>query len=133
MLAESFIPGREITVSVLNNEALPIVEIIPGGDGFYDYRHKYTAGQTQYIVPAELDKATAAKVSELGVRAYQALGCAGVARVDFRLTPQNEPYCLEVNTVPGMTATSLVPMAAKAKGIAYSDLVDRLITSAAPS
>jgi D-alanine-D-alanine ligase len=126
---EEFIPGREVTVAVLDGEALPVVEIIPEA-GFYDYRHKYTKGQTRYVVPAELPAEVAAEVRRLGERAFAALGCAGVARVDFRLTPENRPYFLEANTGPGMTETSLVPMAARAQGISYEDLVERLIVSA---
>jgi D-alanine-D-alanine ligase len=129
VLVEEFIPGREITVAVLDGEALPVVEIIPEA-GFYDYRHKYTKGQTRYVVPADLPGEVAAEVSRFGERAFAALGCAGVARVDFRLTPENRPYFLEANTVPGMTETSLVPMAARARGIGYEDLVERLIDSA---
>ncbi len=129
VLVEEFIPGREVTVAVLDGEALPVVEIIPEA-GFYDYRHKYTKGQTRYVVPAELPAEVAAEVSRLGERAFATLGCAGVARVDFRLTPENRPYFLEANTVPGMTETSLVPMAARAHGISYEDLVERLIVSA---
>jgi D-alanine-D-alanine ligase len=129
VLVEEFIPGREVTVAVLDGEALPVVEIIPEA-GFYDYRHKYTKGQTRYVVPAELPAEVAAEVSRFGERAFATLGCAGVARIDFRLTPENRPYFLEANTVPGMTETSLVPMAARARGISYEDLVERLIVSA---
>ena len=129
VLIEEFIPGREITVAVLDGEALPVVEIIPEA-GFYDYLHKYTKGQTRYEVPADLPAEVAAEAARLGERAYAALGCAGVARVDFRLTPENRVVFLEVNTVPGMTETSLVPMAARARGIAYEELVERLVASA---
>lgn len=129
VLVEEFIPGREVTVAVLDGEALPVVEIIPEA-GFYDYRHKYTKGQTRYVVPAELPAEVAAEVSRLGTLAFGALGCAGVARIDFRLTPENRAYFLEANTVPGMTETSLVPMAARARGISYEDLVERLVVSA---
>jgi D-alanine-D-alanine ligase len=129
-LIERFIPGRELTVAVLGDEALPIVEIRPKS-GFYDYESKYTAGKSEYDCPADLPPAVTARVQDLGVRAVQVLGCAGVARVDFRLDPANEPYCLEVNTIPGMTPTSLVPMAARARGMSYDQLVQRLLELAA--
>lgn len=126
ILIERFIPGREMTVAVLGDEALPIVEIRPKG-GLYDYESKYTAGRSEYEVPAQLPGEVAARMQVLGVRAAQVLGCSGVSRVDFRLDPQNEPYCLEVNTIPGMTPTSLVPMAARAAGMSYDQLVERLL------
>jgi D-alanine-D-alanine ligase len=126
VLIESYVPGRELTVGILGNEALPIVEIFPE-HGVYDYTCKYTAGKSRYEVPAELDPGLAARVQELGLRAFEVLGCRGVARVDFRLDPGSRPYCLEVNTVPGMTPTSLVPMAAKARGLSYDDVVTRML------
>ena len=126
VLIEQYIPGRELTVAVLGDEALPIVEIRPQG-GHYDYESKYTAGRSEYFCPADLPEPLAARVRHLGLRAVQALDCRGCARVDFRLSPQDEPYCLEVNTVPGMTPTSLVPMAARARGISYDELVGRML------
>jgi nondiscriminating glutamyl-tRNA synthetase len=126
ILIERFIPGRELTVAVLGEEALPIVEIRPQG-GLYDYESKYTAGRSEYDVPAPLEDDLAARIRDLGVRAARVLGCAGVSRADFRLDPENVPYCLEVNTIPGMTPTSLVPMAARARGMSYDELVDRLL------
>jgi D-alanine-D-alanine ligase len=126
VLVERFIPGRELTVAVMGGEALPIVEIKPKG-GHYDYEHKYTAGMSEYICPADLPEPLAARIRDLGVRAAHALGCRGVSRVDFRLSPANEPYCLEVNTIPGMTPTSLVPMAARARGMSYDQLVGRML------
>jgi D-alanine-D-alanine ligase len=126
VLIERFIPGRELTVAVLGGEALPIVEIRPQG-GHYDYEHKYTAGMSEYFCPADLPEPLAAEIRDLGLRAARCLGCRGVSRVDFRLSPANEPYCLEVNTIPGMTPTSLVPMAAKARGLSYDQLVGRML------
>jgi D-alanine-D-alanine ligase len=125
-LIEEFIPGRELTVGMLGDEALPIVEIEPQG-GHYDYESKYTAGRSAYTCPANLPDALAAGIRDLGRRAAAALGCRGVSRVDFRLSPTNEAYCLEVNTIPGMTPTSLVPMAAKARGLSYDQLVERML------
>lgn len=126
VVIEAFIPGRELTVAVLGNEALPVVEIRPRS-GHYDYEAKYTSGMSEYFCPADLPEAVAAKVRDLGLRAARALGCRGVSRVDFRLGPGDAPYCLEVNTIPGMTPTSLVPMAAKACGMSYDQLVGRMI------
>jgi D-alanine-D-alanine ligase len=126
VMVEQFIPGRELTVAVVGREALPIVEIQPNS-GHYDFEAKYTAGRSQYFCPADLPEPLAARIRELGVRSAEALQCAGVSRADFRLDPSNEPYCLEVNTVPGMTPTSLVPMAAKAAGLSYDQLVQRML------
>lgn len=126
VLVEAYIPGRELTVAVLGDEALPIVEIRPKS-GHYDYEAKYTAGRSEYFCPADLPEPLAARVRDLGLRASHALGCAGVSRVDFRLDPEDHPYCLEVNTVPGMTPTSLVPMAAKAVGMSYDEVVQRML------
>ena len=126
VLIERFIPGRELTVAVLGGEALPIVEIKPQS-GHYDYEHKYTAGMSEYFCPADLPEPLAARIRDLGLRAARVLGCRGVSRVDFRLSPANEPFCLEVNTIPGMTPTSLVPMAAKARGLSYDQLVGRML------
>jgi D-alanine-D-alanine ligase len=129
-LIERFIPGRELTVSVLDDRALPVVEIIPEG-GFYDYDHKYTAGASRYECPAQLPHEATERLLALGLRACRALRTRGVARVDFRLDDEMTPFCLEVNTVPGMTEMSLVPKAAAAAGMSYADLV-RAIVEAAP-
>jgi len=126
ILMEEFIPGRELTVAILGNEVMPAVEIIPKS-GLYDYQAKYTIGASEYICPAQLDKQVEADIREFAQLAYEVLGCAGYARVDFRLNPQNELFCLEVNTLPGMTATSLVPKAAKAAGISFEQLLDRIV------
>src|SRR5215831_12871117 len=126
VLIERFIPGRELTVALLGEEALPIVEIRPK-HGHYDYEAKYTSGMSEYFCPADLPEPLAQHISELGVRASLALDCRGVTRVDFRLSPQNEAFCLEVNTIPGMTPTSLVPMAAKARGLSYDQVVQKML------
>ncbi len=128
-LIERFIPGREVTVTVLNGRALPVVEITPEG-GFYDYERKYTAGASRYEVPARLPSETSERLQSLGLRACRALRCRGVARVDFRLHEDGTPYCLEVNTVPGMTETSLVPKAAAAVNMSYEELVRAIVESA---
>jgi D-alanine-D-alanine ligase len=127
-LVERFIAGTEITGPVIGNddaEVLPLVEIV-AQDGFYDYHAKYTPGATQEIVPARIPEATAGRARELTLRAHHALGCRGISRVDMIATP-DEVYVLEVNTIPGLTETSLVPRAAEAAGISFPQLVDRLI------
>jgi D-alanine-D-alanine ligase len=129
ILVESFIEGREVTVAVLDGRAFPVVEIIPEG-GFYDYQHKYTAGASRYEVPANLPPESTARLLALAGESYRALRCSGIARVDFRLAADGTPYCLEVNTVPGMTETSLVPKAAGAEGLSYRDLVRAIVDSA---
>ena len=127
-LAETFIPGTEITGPVLGNDdarVLPLVEIVPP-DGFYDYKAKYTPGATEEIVPARIPPAQAERARELTLAAHQALGCRGFSRVDMRVG-RDEVYVLEVNTIPGLTETSLVPRAAQAEGITFPRLMDRLI------
>ncbi|MGE5177005.1 MAG: D-alanine--D-alanine ligase [Hyphomicrobiales bacterium] len=131
VVVESFIEGREVTVTVLDDRPFPVVEIIPEG-GFYDYERKYTSGASRYVVPAELDAAATGRLQALAVAACAVLRCRGVARVDFRLAEDGTPYCLEVNTVPGMTETSLVPKSAGAAGMSYRDLV-RAIVEAVPA
>jgi D-alanine-D-alanine ligase len=115
-LFERFIPGRELSVGLLDGRALPAVEIVPQHE-IYDYECKYTDGMSEYKCPAPLDGATASRVAELTGRTFEALGCSGYARVDFRLAQDGTPYCLEVNTLPGMTSHSLVPLAAASLGI----------------
>jgi D-alanine-D-alanine ligase len=127
-LVERFIPGREVTVSVIEERALPVVEIIPEG-GFYDYEHKYTAGASRYECPAALPPELTERLLSLGLRACSVLRTRGVARVDFRMDDEGTPFCLEVNTVPGMTETSLVPKAAAAAGMSYEDLVRAIVES----
>ena len=122
LLVEEYIPGRELTVSVLGGRALPAVEIVPES-GLYDYAHKYTKGQTRYLCPAPVDEALAARLSADALRAWELLGCRHLARVDFRLAADGTPYCLELNTIPGMTETSLFPMAAAAAGLDFPALV----------
>jgi len=126
ILVERYIPGREITVAVLGNNSLPIIEIVPK-DGYYDYANKYTQGKTEYFCPAELSEEVQNHVQNLAIAAHNILGCRAYSRVDFRLTEDNMPYCLEVNTIPGFTETSLVPMAARAAGIEFGDLCEEII------
>ena len=128
-LIEKYIPGRELTVAVLINEALPVLEIVPKS-GLYDYKSKYTSGMSEYIVPAKIPDDVAIKAKQQALTVFHSLGCEGYARVDFRLDNDNELYCLEVNTLPGMTPLSLVPKAAKAVGISFDELIKRIIQQA---
>jgi D-alanine-D-alanine ligase len=134
VLAEEFVTGREFTVAVLgrgvNVRALPIVEIVaPGGN--YDYQNKYFNDDTQYFCPAVLDPAISAEMARLAVEAFRALDCEGWGRVDILLrASDNQPFLIEVNTSPGMTGHSLVPMAARAMGMSYEDLCVEIVASA---
>jgi D-alanine-D-alanine ligase len=132
LLAEPFIKGRELTVAVLNDEALAVTELKPKA-GFYDYAAKYTDGLTQHICPAEVPEDMARAMMEMAARAHRLLGCKGASRSDFRWDDDQGDaglYLLEVNTQPGMTPLSLVPEQARMKGIAYGELVERLIAEA---
>ncbi len=132
-LMEPFIEGKELTVAVLEGEALGVLEIRPK-EGFYDYANKYTAGKTEYIVPADLPKAVYGAAMAMAEEAHVALGCRGVTRSDFRYDPSKKGtrgmYLLEINTHPGMTATSLVPKIAAHAGISFEQLIARLIAGA---
>ncbi|TAN60094.1 D-alanine--D-alanine ligase [bacterium] len=129
VVIEEFIEGRELTVAVLDKEALPVIEIRPKG-GLYDYKAKYTSGMTDFVVPAKLKKSAEAEVKRQALLAYNALGCSGAARVDIMLSKRGLPYVLEVNTVPGLTELSLFPKAAAAVGITYKGLVERMLMGA---
>lgn len=129
MLVEQYIPGRELTVGIVAGEVLPAVEIVPP-DEWYDYRAKYTQGQSQYRVPAPIDPPLAKQCGELALRTFQALGCRGLGRVDFRVSPEGQPYVLELNSIPGFTETSLLPKAAAAAGISFPELCDRIMRTA---
>jgi D-alanine-D-alanine ligase len=124
---EKYIAGRELTVAIVEDEVFPVVEIMPK-QGFYDYERKYTKGMTDYQCPADIDRGLAGRIQADALKAYAACGCEGFGRVDVRLDPGGVPYFLEINTIPGMTDTSLVPMAAKARGLSFEDLVDRIAT-----
>ncbi len=128
VLIEDCIEGMEVTVSLLDGEALPIIQIVPKS-GFYDYQAKYTAGQTRYIVPAPLPAAVYRRLQEVSVETCRILGVRGAARVDF-MVREKEFYILEVNTIPGMTPTSLLPKAARQAGIDYRELVVRMLLDA---
>ena len=126
ILIEEFISGRELTVSILGNKPLPIVEIKPSHN-LYDYECKYTEGMSEYIVPAELSDSLERSISEDALKIYKTIGCRHYARVDFRLNESGEHYLLEINTLPGMTATSLLPKAAKSAGLEFPELIDTII------
>jgi D-alanine-D-alanine ligase len=129
VMIERFVPGRELTVGVLGGRALAVGEIIPRHE-IFDYECKYTPGMSQEIFPADLPASVAAECGRLGVLAHHALKLGGYSRVDFRLTPAGELFCLEVNTLPGMTATSLLPQSARAAGIEFPDLCERICRTA---
>ena len=126
VLVEEKIIGRETTVGILDGQALPLVEIRPKA-GAYDYRNKYTVGATEYLCPAPLDEATTIRVQEAGRAAFNAVGCRDYARVDVMVRANGDPVVLEVNTLPGMTETSLLPKAAAAAGIPYAELCERMV------
>ena len=128
-LIEEFIEGRELTVTVLDGEPLPIVEIAPEG-GFYDYHHKYTKGMTQYFAPADLPDELTKKIQQSALTVYNCCDARGYARIDYRLKPDGSFYCLEINTLPGMTETSLVPKAAKAAGMTFEELCKKILDAA---
>lgn len=129
VLAERRITGRELTVSILGGRVLPAVEIIPKS-GFYDYENKYQAGMTEEICPAPLTEAEVAALEDATSRGFEALRLCGYARFDFILDADGTPWCLEANTLPGMTPTSLLPQAAAAVGIGYDELCERMIMMA---
>jgi D-alanine-D-alanine ligase len=129
VLLERYVPGRELAVSVLGSEALPIVEAIPREGDLYDFEARYEIGRTEFVCPAELDNGTEAAVNEAALRAFEALGCSGFARVDLMLGDAG-PEVLEVNAVPGLTDTSLLPQAAEAAGLGFDELVERVLALA---
>ena len=129
-VVEEFIKGRELTVAVWGNadhcEAFPIIEITTV-TGRYDYETKYKKGASQHLVPASLSDELTERIKALAERTFEVCRCAGVARVDMMLNDANEPYVIEVHTVPGMTETSLVPDAARAAGMEFDELCERIL------
>lgn len=128
-IAEDYIKGRELTIGVLNGRALPPVEIIPGS-GFYDYKNKYQAGLTLEVCPAEITEFQLRSLSELAVKVHKALRLGSYSRMEFIMTPDDKFYCLEANTLPGMTPTSLLPQEAAAIGMSYGELCEALVEAA---
>ena len=129
LLLEDYIKGREITLGVLNGQPLPIIEIAPKG-GFYDYRAKYTKGETEYILPPRIPPKAHEEAERIGLEAYKALGCEGCSRVDMMADGKADIFVLEINSMPGMTETSLVPKAAHSAGIDFPELVERILKGA---
>ncbi len=134
VLLERYVPGRDLAVSIVEEDgspmALPVVEAVPEGRDFYDFEARYEIGRTRFVCPAELPDGVAERTQELAVEAYRALGCAGFARVDLMLREDGELFVLEVNSVPGLTETSLLPQAADAAGIPFDALVERILAMA---
>jgi D-alanine-D-alanine ligase len=126
VLMEERIVGRETTVAILDGRALPVVEIRPK-KGSYDYANKYTAGATEYLCPAPFDAPVLEAIQNAALGAFEAIGGRDYARVDVMVRPTGEPVVLEVNTLPGMTETSLLPKAAAAAGLSYSELCQRMV------
>jgi D-alanine-D-alanine ligase len=126
VMLERFVPGRELTVGILGDEALAVGEIIPKKE-IYDYECKYTAGMAEEVFPAALDAAETRRVQEQGLLAFRALKLRGYARIDFRRTPNGAFHCLEANTLPGMTELSLIPQSAAATGIGFAELCERIV------
>lgn len=130
VLVEEYIKGRELTVAVYGNEekqeVLPIIEITTS-EGWYDYVNKYKVGASQHIIPAPISDELTKEIHNIAKRAFAVCGCCGVARVDFMLSEDNKPYAIEVNTVPGMTETSLVPDAGRAAGIEFPELCQKIL------
>ena len=129
VLVETFVAGEEITVAVLDGEALPVVRIVPES-GFFDYEAKYTEGATRYEVPGAVSEETARLAKAAALSAWHRIGCRGLARADFIVREDGVPVFLEINTIPGMTATSLSPMAAGAVGVDFATLTERLLLAA---
>jgi len=126
ILIEGYIRGREMTVGILDNKALPVIEIVPK-KRFFDYEAKYREGMTDYIAPAKIGGGVLRRIQDAALSAHNLLGCFGCSRVDVILSEDNAPFILEVNSIPGFTKTSLLPKAAKIAGIEFSALCLRLI------
>jgi D-alanine-D-alanine ligase len=126
VLLERYVPGRELAVSVVGDQALPIVEAIPREGDLYDFEARYEIGRTEFVCPANVDGATGSTVTEAALGAFTTLGCSGFSRVDLMLG-DDRPEVLEVNAIPGLTDTSLLPQAAEAAGLAFEQLVERVL------
>jgi D-alanine-D-alanine ligase len=134
VLLERYVEGRELAVSVLEEDGtpivLPIVEAVPEQENFYDFEARYEIGRTRFVCPAEIDDTVAARAGEIALETYGLLGCAGFGRADLMLeTATNELFVLEVNPIPGLTETSLLPLAAEAAGISFDELVERVLAA----
>jgi len=129
VIIEEYVSGRELTVGILDDRPLPVVEIIPK-NRFFDFEAKYKKGLTEYKVPAEIDHRTARRCQEIGLMAHEAIGAKSFSRVDMILREDGMPVVLEINTIPGLTETSLLPKAAEAIGIKFEELVSRILETA---
>jgi D-alanine-D-alanine ligase len=131
LIIERYIEGRELTVGLVGAEpaVLPVLEVV-ASKGVYDYECKYTRGKTEYIVPAPITEELGRKLQRLALRAHLALRCEGFSRVDFMVDSESRPYCLEVNTIPGMTELSLIPKAAAAAGLSFAEVVEMILGTA---
>ena len=128
VLLERHVDGRDVAVSVLDGQPLPIVEAVPREEDFYDFEARYEIGRTDFVCPAELSPELTARTHDLALKTYQLLGCRGFARVDLMIEDgTNEPLVLEVNAIPGLTETSLLPMAAEASGISFDEMIERIL------
>ena len=130
ILAEEFLDGREFTCPILGEEALPVIEIVPNADEFYTYEAKYAPGGSTHIVPAKIDEDLAARLQVIALSVHRLLGLRDYSRTDFIVTKEGRPQILEINTLPGLTPTSLVPDACASVGISYEALIDRLVNYA---
>ena len=130
IIVEKMIKGREFSVGILDNKTLPVIEIIPN-EGFYDYEHKYQPGVTKEICPADLSEEIAGKMQDIALKVHKILQLGSYSRIDFMVDNKNNNiFCLEANTLPGMTPTSLLPQEAKADGISYNELCDKIVKMA---
>lgn len=129
VLVEKYIQGKELTVAVFNDEVFTPIEIRPK-KGFYDFFSKYNKGETDYIIPPQIEDDVRQIIMDMAKKAYDALNCSGAARIDFILSEVNVPYALEINTIPGMTETSLLPKACAYHGISFGQLVEKILKSA---
>jgi D-alanine-D-alanine ligase len=127
VLLERHVDGRDLAVSILDGDPLPVVEAVPTGDGFYDFEARYEIGRTEFVCPAELPDGVTEQAQELALRTYRLLGCSAFGRVDLMLGGDGELTVLEANPIPGLTETSLLPQAAEAAGISFDELVGRIV------
>jgi D-alanine-D-alanine ligase len=128
-IVEKFVNGRELHIAIAGSRVLGGVEVRPSVE-FYNYEAKYTSGMTEYIIPPEVDEAVYENTKNLALKAHMSIGCSGATRVDFIVADDNTPYILEINTLPGMTATSLLPKIAKSAGLGFNDLIEEILRNA---
>ncbi len=130
ILLEQFVPGMIATVGILVEEPLPILELVPRQQAFYDYEAKYTRGETEFVLPARLDPKVADKIKELALKAHKLMGCSGFSRIDLVVRQGKLPYFLEINTLPGLTDISDFPAEAEHAGISYDEMIFRILADA---